>query len=100
MFEIKPYISANNADFNLMFSEIYQMTPSEIQDGINTCQLALEGKTGYSWGLEVFELMIEKEASELEYHGEFVAEIPTKNILKMLQDYKKALEYFEEKNGG
>ncbi|TCI92781.1 hypothetical protein [Tenacibaculum sp. M341] len=99
MFEIKPYITANNADFNLMFSEIYQMTSSEIQDGLDTCKLAMhEDKTGYSWGLEVFELLIEKETSVLEYHGEFVSEIPTKDILKMLQDYRSALKYFEEKS--
>ncbi|MCT4636871.1 MAG: hypothetical protein N4A72_04095 [Bacteroidales bacterium] len=97
MFNIKPYISADNADFNLMFTEIYQMSLSEIQDGINTCSIAInEGKSGYSWGREVFELMVEKEISILEYHGEFVAEIPTKELLKMLQDYKDALDYFEK----
>ncbi|GAA3524139.1 hypothetical protein GCM10022393_43470 [Aquimarina addita] len=96
MFEIKPYINANNADFNLMFSEIYQMTSSEIQDGIDSCTLAIDGKyEKMSWGLEVFELLIRKEISILEYHGDFVAEIPTKDILKMLTDYKNALKYFE-----
>lgn len=95
MFKIKPYITADNSEFNLMFSEIYQMNSDEIQDGIDTCNLAIEGKTGFSWGWEVFELAIEKEMSRLEYHGEFVVEIPTKEVLKMLQDYKNALDFFE-----
>ncbi|WP_221417921.1 hypothetical protein, partial [Fulvivirga kasyanovii] len=54
-----------------------------------------EGKKGYNWGLDVFELMIDKETSVLEYHGEFITKISTKDILKILQDYKKALDYFQ-----
>lgn len=97
-YQIRPYIHNEDSDLVMFFTELHQMTPSEIQDGINTCNIAInEGKSGFSWGLEVFELLIEKENSTLEYHGEFVAEIPTKEILKMLQDYKDALDYFERK---
>ena len=41
--------------------------------------------------------LIEKENSVLEYHGEKEMEIPTKEILKMLQDYKDAFEYHASK---
>lgn len=98
-YKIKPILTCENESLWIMIGELNDMTSSEIQDGIDTCVYAIEGKqTGYSWGLEVFELMIEKEVSVLEYHGEFVAEISTKDILKMLQDYKRALEYFEGRN--
>lgn len=95
---IKPRLYLEEERYWIMSDEIFKMTLSEIQNGIDTCLSAIDGnQTGFSWGLEVFELMIEKETSILEYHGEFVAEIPTQDILKMLQDYKRALEYFENK---
>ncbi|WP_103867296.1 hypothetical protein [Aquimarina sp. I32.4] len=97
--KVKPILFTENRDLWIFTGEVNQMTSSEIQNGIDTCVYAMEGKqTGYSWGLEVFELLIEKEISTLEYHGDFVTEISTKEILKMLQDYKNALDYFETQN--
>ena len=95
MFSIKPYIEGNNPDFNLMFSEIYRMNYEEILDGIETCKRAISENELYSWGFEVFELLIKKNTSILEYNGDFIMEIPTLHILNMLSEYKDALDYFK-----
>jgi hypothetical protein len=51
-----------------------------------------------SWGLEVSELLIHKEIATLEYHGKFVAEIPTIEILNMLKAYRDKLKDYENEN--
>ncbi len=96
IFQIKPYISANNAQLNTMFSEIYQMPISILDDGINSCKLAIEGEEGLSWGLEVFELLLGKEKSTLEYNGQETCDLATKEILQMLIDYKNAVNFLEK----
>lgn len=94
--DIKPIVSTEDRQLWIMTGEINSMDPSEIQDGIDSCQMAINGDIEeISWGWEVFELLIHKETATLEYHGEFVEEIPTQDILRMLQDYKRALEYFD-----
>jgi|GEM_PF-2324335 len=98
IFKIKPYISADNAQLNTMFSEIYQMSISIIDDGISSCKLAINGKEDLSWGLEVFELLLSKEKSILEYHGQEICEIPTREILQMLIDYKNAVNFLEKES--
>lgn len=96
IFQIKPYIDSPDEQLHLMISEIKQMTMSEIQDGIESCRLAIEGEEGLSWGLEVFEILLSKELSTLEYHSSFITEIPTKDILQMLIDYRNALVHFDD----
>ena len=98
-YKIKASLLFEDENFWIMNNEINDMTPSEIQDGIESCRIAMKGdEEELSWGLEVFELLIRKEISILEYHSSFVAEIPTKDILKMLLDYQQALVYFENLN--
>jgi hypothetical protein len=97
-YEIRPFIYNTDPELTLFFTELHQMIASQIDDGIYTCKQAIEeGKTGFSWGAEVFEIKVEKEISVLEYHGEFVREIPTREILEMLTEYKNAIDYL--KNG-
>lgn len=99
IFQIKPYIDSPDERLHLMISEIKQMTMSEIQDGINSCRLAIEEeKEGLSWGLEVFELLLSKERSILEYHGQKICDIPTKEIFQMLVDYKNAVNFLEKES--
>lgn len=95
-FEVKAYISTDDDRLRTMISEIKQMTISEIQDGINSCKLAISGEEDLSWGSEVFELLLSKEKSVLEYHGQEICEIPTKEILQMLIDYKNAVKFLEK----
>lgn len=95
-FKIKPIITIENSDLWIFTGEIHQMPFSIIEDGILSCERVMSGKyLEMSWGLEVSELLIHKETSTLEYHGKFVAEIPTIEIYEMLKKYKKALESFD-----
>jgi len=98
IFKIKPYISADNAQLNTMFSEIYQMPISMIDDGISSCKLAIDGEKDLSWGLEVFELLLSKEKSILEYHGQKICDISTKEVFQMLVDYKNAVNFLEKES--
>lgn len=100
-FSIKPYIHSDDDRFNTMFSEIYSMSESMIDDGIISCQYVLSGQhEQLNWGLEVFELTIEKHIARLEYHGEFVSSIPTSEFMKLLQKYKEALGLLRELSSG
>jgi hypothetical protein len=93
-YEIRPYFYSKSTELRIFFAELNQMIASQIDDGIYTCKQAIEeGKTGFSWGAEVFEIKVEKEISVLEYHGEFVRGIPTREILEMLTDYKNAIDH-------
>jgi hypothetical protein len=94
-YSIKPYIHNTDENLRLFFTEIHQMDISEIQDGIDSCFGVMNNEDPeLSWGSEVSELLIRKESSTLEYHGKFVAEIPTVEILNMLKAYRdKLIEY-------
>lgn len=98
-YKIKPTIIFENKELWIFNSEILNMDLSQIQDGINSCQLIMDEKyPEMSWGLEVSELLIHKETSRLEYHGEFVMEIPTAEIYNMLKSYRdKLVEYENDK---
>jgi hypothetical protein len=100
MFKIKPYIdSVDNQKFGILISEIYQMPFSMIEDGIESCRRVMsEEYPEMSWGLEVSELLIHKETSTLEYHGKFVADIPTIEIYNMLKAYRDKLKDYENEN--
>lgn len=95
-FEVKVYISTDDNRLRTMISEIKQMPMSMLDDGINSCRLAMDGEEELSWGLEVFELLLNKEKSSLEYHGQAICDIPTKEILQMLIDYKNAINFLEK----
>lgn len=97
-FKIKPsIISIDNLKFGTFISEIYQMPFSLIEDGIISCEKVMQGEySEMSWGLEVSELLIHNEMSTLEYHGNFVAEIPTKEIYELLKSYREKLIEFEK----
>lgn len=96
VYKIKPTITFENKELWIFNSELLQMDLQTIQDGIDSCEMTFNGQvTNLSWGWEVSELLIHKETSKLEYHGKFVAEIPTVEIYEMLKKYKKALEDFD-----
>jgi hypothetical protein len=100
MFKIKPYIdSVDNQKFGILISEIYQMPFSMIEDGIESCRRVMSGEyQEMSWGLEVSELLIHKVTSTLEYHGKFVADIPTIEIYNMLKAYRDKLKDYENES--
>lgn len=98
-FKIRPYIEIDNLDFQTFVSEIHQMPFPMIEDGIESCRRVISGEyPEMSWGLEVSELLIHKEISTLEYHGKFVAEIPTVDIYNMLKEYRDKLKEYEDTN--
>jgi hypothetical protein len=98
-FKIKPYIEIDDLDFQTFVSEIYQMSFSMIEDGIISCEKVMNSDYHeMSWGLEVSELLLHKETSILEYHGKFVAEIPTIEIYNMLKEYRDKLKEYEGTN--
>lgn len=98
IFKVRPYIHTDDRRFDTMLSEIYTMPLSMIDEGINSCQLVLNGEyEELNWGLEVFELSIKKDLAILEYHGEYVSELTTTHLLKLLKDYKDALVFLEKK---
>lgn len=100
IFKIKPSIISNdNLKFGTLISEIYQMPFSMIEDGVLSCERVMSGEyPEMSWGLEVSELLIHNEISTLEYHGKFVAEIPTIDILNMLKLYRDKLQDYENES--
>ena len=95
---IKPRLYLVDQKYWMFSDEIHQMDISMIQDGIDSCEGVMSGKfQEMSWGLEVSELIINKETSRLEYHGCFVTEIPTIEICSMLKEYLNSLKSFEKK---
>jgi hypothetical protein len=97
-YKIKPIISLEDRDLWIFTGEIHQMPFSMIEDGIESCRRVMSGEyPEMSWGLEVSELLIHKEISVLEYHGKFIAEIPTIEIYNMLKAYRDKLkDYYNE----
>jgi hypothetical protein len=97
-YKIKPTILFENKELWILNNEILDMTLSLIEDGVLSCERVINGEyTELNWGSEVSELLIRKESSTLEYHGKFVAEIPTVEILNMLKAYRdKLIEYEKE----
>jgi hypothetical protein len=98
-YRIRPQIIFENKEFWIFNSEIYDMSFSMIQDGIESCRIVMSGEySEMSWGLEVSEFLIHKETTILEYHGKFVAEIPTIEIYNMLKSYRDKLQDYENEN--
>ena len=92
---IKPRLFLTEPTLWLFSDEIYQMTLSMIDDGIESCRRVMSDECPeLSWGLEVSELLIHKVNSTLEYHGKFVAEIPTVEIYDMLKTYRNKLQEY------
>lgn len=86
-------------NFGIFFDEIMSMSIDIIQDGIDSCKMVMENiEDTLWWGAEVSEIEIKKDIATLTYHGEFVANIPTIELYKMLQKYIKAMELLEELN--
>jgi hypothetical protein len=98
-FYIKPRLYLIEQDLWLFSDEIHQMPFSMIEDGIESCRRVIsEEYLEMSWGMEVSELLIHKETSTLEYHGKFVADIPTIEIYNMLKAYRDKLKDYENEN--
>jgi hypothetical protein len=98
-FYIKPRLYLLEQDLWLFSDEIHQMPFSMIEDGIESFRRVISGEyPEMTWGLEVSELLIHKETSTLEYHGKFVAEIPTIDIYNMLKEYRDKLKEYEGTN--
>ncbi len=96
-YKIKPTIYFENKELWIFNNELLEMPFSMIEDGIASCKQAIGGEyPEISWGLEVSELLINKEISTLEYHGKFVAEIPTVEICEMLEKYRDKLKEYEK----
>ncbi len=96
---IKPTILFENKELWIFNNEILDMPFSMIEDGIESCRRVMsEEYPEMAWGLEVSELSIHKETSTLEYHGKFVAEIPTVEIYNMLKAYRDKLRDYENEN--
>jgi len=95
-YKIKPTIYFENKELWIFNNEILDMPFSMIEDGIISCKRVMNDEyPEMSWGLEVSELLIHKEMSTLEYHGKFVAEIPTIEIYNMLEKYRDKLKDYE-----
>ncbi|WP_433829494.1 hypothetical protein [Flavobacterium anhuiense] len=95
-YKIKPTIYLEDKKLWIFNNEILDMPFSMIEDGITSCKRVMSGEyPEMSWGLEVSELLIHKEISTLEYHGKFVAEIPTEEICEMLEKYRDKLKEYE-----
>lgn len=93
---IKPRLYLINQRFWCFSDEIHQMDLSQIEDGIDSCKFVLEGNhQEINWGLEISQLIIQKEKSTLKYNGLFEAEIPTIQIYNMLREYRDKLVIYE-----
>jgi hypothetical protein len=94
-YTIKPRLYLIERDLWLFSDEIHQMDFAMIQDGIDSCQLAMNEKYEVlNWGLEVSELEIRKDISVLTYNSKFVAEFQTIELCNMLKNYRDALIMF------
>lgn len=99
-YKIKPTIYFEDKELWIFNNEILEMSFSMIEDGITSCKRVMNGEyPEMSWGLEVSELLINKEMSTLEYHGKFVAEIPTAEICEMLEKYRDKLKEYQSEEG-
>lgn len=95
-YKIKPTIYFENKELWIFNNEILDMPFSMIEDGIISCKRVMSGEyPQMSWGLETSELLIHKDMSTLEYHGNFVTEIPTMEICEMLEKYRDKLKDYE-----
>lgn len=98
-YKIKPAIYFENKVLWIFNNEILDMPFSMIEDGIISCKRVMNGEyKELAWGLEVAELLIHKEISTLEYHGKFVAEIPTIDICNLLEKYLDKLKEYENED--
>ncbi len=97
-FYIKPRLYLVDQELWTLSDEIHLMNIDQIQDGIDSCQFAIQGThQEMSWGLEVFELIIQKETSKLYYNSLFIRDVSTLEFQDMLVKYKNALLDWEEK---
>lgn len=96
---IKPRLYLVDQELWSLSDEIHQMNISQVQDGIDSCQLAIEEKyPEINWGLEISELVIKKDTSKLYYNGLFIRDISTTQLQSMLVEYRDALLIWNEKN--
>lgn len=97
-YSIKPYIHSPEEKYRLLLIELNQLNISEINDIIDSCNLAMNGTHDeLYWGWHISSLDMRKEVTRLSYNNSFVAEMPTVDIYNMLKEYRdRLLEYENE----
>jgi hypothetical protein len=97
-YSIKPYISNEDKNFVMLFSELHQQTITDLADIVDMCEDAMIDSTKkFNWDWDVSGLVIQQTITTLTYSNHYECEFSTPELHKMLFEYLSELIRWNKK---